>query len=357
MNPFTASDGLVDQVIGSAYQVVKYVATNMELLVRLSESLDTLEPIYDDIRAVVSIMNKVVNVSDNMAMVTAVSAAIPMLININNNMAALNTVEDNVVDLVELSHNITALLAVPGQVATMLNSQDFKNSVMVATTGNIALSGLMAIDGKAVPVNGRVLVRNQTNPVENGIYLAKVTAWVRAADATGSYLSTGNMVMVDGGNTYSGRIFRLATEGSIVPGTTPQSWLEVIPNATTTVTGMARAATKAEVATGANPHLFVSPKELAEYAGLGENNTLNSQGTGTSLVGSKIGAALGVKSLKAGSNITVTDDEAGSLVIAATGGGGGGGVANVGDVIDAILTDTNGILFDSEGHILYEETV
>ena len=357
MNPMSTSDGVVDQVLGSAYQVVKYVASNMELLIGLGESLDTLEPIYEDIQTVVSIKNQIINVSNNMSMITALAVIIPALTNIHNNMPALLKVSTNTDALVALSQNITQLLAVPGQVAEMLSSQDFKNSVVAATTGNITLSGLMTLDGKAIPVNGRVLVKDQTNPAENGIYLAKVTAWVRAADAVGTYLSTGNMVLVDSGNIQAGHIFRLATEGTITPGTTAQVWKDITPNASTLERGLARAATKAEVTAGSSTDLFVSPKELAEYTGLGEKNTLESKGTGTSLVGSKTGSALGVKSLKAVSNVTITDTADEVTINATSSGGGSGGVANVGDVIDAILTDTNGILFDSEGHILYKETV
>ena len=41
MNPY-GNDMIVDQVIGSAYQVVRYVATNMEAIITLAESLDPL---------------------------------------------------------------------------------------------------------------------------------------------------------------------------------------------------------------------------------------------------------------------------------------------------------------------------
>lgn len=47
MNPMTTSDGQVDQIIGSAYQVIKYVAANMETLISLAESVD---PMVDSIR-------------------------------------------------------------------------------------------------------------------------------------------------------------------------------------------------------------------------------------------------------------------------------------------------------------------
>jgi hypothetical protein len=48
----------------------------------------------------------------------------------------------------------------------------WKQSVLTATTANIILSGLQTIDSIVVVAGDRVLVKNQTNQAENGIYLA-----------------------------------------------------------------------------------------------------------------------------------------------------------------------------------------
>lgn len=53
----------------------------------------------------------------------------------------------------------------------------------VATTANITLSGLQAIDGYTTLAGDRVLVKNQTNAYENGIYLANASTWTRSSDA------------------------------------------------------------------------------------------------------------------------------------------------------------------------------
>lgn len=57
-----------------------------------------------------------------------------------------------------------------------------KAPVKIHTVGNITLSGLQAINGYTTLANDRVLVRNQTDGTENGIYNAKNGAWVRATD-------------------------------------------------------------------------------------------------------------------------------------------------------------------------------
>ena len=57
-----------------------------------------------------------------------------------------------------------------------------KGTVRVATTANITLSGTQTIDGVSVIAADRVLVKNQTAPAENGIYVCAAGAWSRASD-------------------------------------------------------------------------------------------------------------------------------------------------------------------------------
>src|SRR5258708_22563853 len=60
-----------------------------------------------------------------------------------------------------------------------------KAPCLVATTANIVLSGVQTIDGVTVG-NGaqRVLVKNQTDQITNGIYLPNTGTWTLAPDAT-----------------------------------------------------------------------------------------------------------------------------------------------------------------------------
>lgn len=60
---------------------------------------------------------------------------------------------------------------------------DPKQSVVAATTANIAsLSGTMTIDGVALQVGDRVLVKNQTTASQNGVYVVASGSWTRADD-------------------------------------------------------------------------------------------------------------------------------------------------------------------------------
>jgi hypothetical protein len=59
----------------------------------------------------------------------------------------------------------------------------WKQPVIAATTANITLFGTQTIDTVPVLAGERVLVKNQTNSYENGIYVAASGAWARSADA------------------------------------------------------------------------------------------------------------------------------------------------------------------------------
>jgi hypothetical protein len=74
-----------------------------------------------------------------------------------------------------------------------------KAQVAVATTGPITLVGLQIIDTTYTTLAGdRVLVKNQANPIKNGIYIASTGSWARAADmpygsdAQGAYMAVAN---------------------------------------------------------------------------------------------------------------------------------------------------------------------
>lgn len=105
-------------------------------------------------------------------------------------------------------------------VDSVVQGLDIKESVKVATTENIALSGVISIDGVALSAGDRVLVKNQTNAAENGIYLANEGAWTRAVDASDGKVSSGMFTFVEEGTINANSGFVLATDGEIVVGTT-----------------------------------------------------------------------------------------------------------------------------------------
>lgn len=147
---------------------------------------------------------------------------------------------------------------VASYVADELAKLDRKQSVRVATTTNIVLSGAQAIDGIAVVAGNRVLVKSQTLAKDNGIYVAANSAWVRAKDAdANAEVTSGLIVSVEEGTTLANTIWQLITDGGIVLGTTALAFQNITQ-------GFAPINSPALVDPTANtPSIFDSSKLLA----------------------------------------------------------------------------------------------
>lgn len=104
---------------------------------------------------------------------------------------------------------------------------DFKDSVRAATTANITLSGTQTVDGVALAAGDRVLVMNQTNGANNGIYVVATGAWTRATDAdTSAKVTTGMITFVEEGTVNAGKQFVLNTPMPITLGTTSLTFVQ-----------------------------------------------------------------------------------------------------------------------------------
>lgn len=108
------------------------------------------------------------------------------------------------------------------QIVEAMAKMDFKHSVLVATTANIALSGVQTIDGVLLPADARVLVKNQAAAKENGLYVVSSTGvWKRTQDAdTSVEVTPGLFVSVEAGTVNGDSVWQLVTDAPIVLGTT-----------------------------------------------------------------------------------------------------------------------------------------
>lgn len=105
--------------------------------------------------------------------------------------------------------------------AAVAGNRDFKDSVRVATTADITLSGTQTIDGVSVVAGNRVLVKNQSTAADNGIYVCASGSWSRSTDADASAEVTAGMVLpVTEGTTNGDKLFMLTTNDTITLGST-----------------------------------------------------------------------------------------------------------------------------------------
>jgi len=72
------------------------------------------------------------------------------------------------------------------RVDSFVASLAIKAPCKVVTNTNLTLSGEQSVNGTAVTAGDRVLVKDQTDPIENGIYNVETSAWARAADFDGN---------------------------------------------------------------------------------------------------------------------------------------------------------------------------
>jgi hypothetical protein len=103
----------------------------------------------------------------------------------------------------------------------------YKRSARVATTQNGALATAFAngqtIDGIVLATGDRILIKDQTNGAENGIYIVNASgAPTRAIDVnTDAHMVAGLMVYVREGTVNAKGTWKLTTTGAVTLGTTP----------------------------------------------------------------------------------------------------------------------------------------
>jgi hypothetical protein len=154
-----------------------------------------------------------------------------------------------------------------------------KAPVRCATTANITLSGYQTIDGitlAAGDTNLRVLVKNQTSAVDNGIWDAGSGAWTRAIDCNGTQdLVTGTSVKIISGTTYANTFWSLTTTGDILPGTTSQAWAVFLDGATSAAAAAVSAATATAQAAIATAQAAIATAAAATSHVLQDNPIIN----------------------------------------------------------------------------------
>lgn len=158
--------------------------------------------------------------------------------------------------LIDPSVVLATRATVDQRIAEELAKLDGKPSVKVTTTAAIALTGLQTIDGVALVAGDRVLVKDQAAAKDNGIYVAAVGAWARAADADASIeVTPGLFVSVEQGTANADSIWQLVTDGPITLGTTGLAF-EMFAGKTGMAAGTYRSVTvnaRGQVTGGSNP--------------------------------------------------------------------------------------------------------
>jgi hypothetical protein len=117
----------------------------------------------------------------------------------------------------------------------------WKAPVRVASTTNVSTAAPGAtIDGVAIAANDRVLLKDQTTPAQNGLWVwnGAAVAMTRTADAdaTGE-LAPGTAVSVTEGTVNGDEVWMITSDAAITVGTTGQTWGQLGGGGTTYTAG------------------------------------------------------------------------------------------------------------------------
>jgi hypothetical protein len=210
-----------------------------------------------------------------------------------------------------------------GQLVALINGLDMKASVRVASTANIAVASALingaTMDGVTLSTGDSVLLKDQTTPAENGVYVVAASgAASRRSDADASAEVTGGLtVWVNEGTVNGDTQWTLTTNDTITLGTTGLTFSQTDAGAVTvdsslTKTGkqLSRAALTGDVTASAGSNattIAAGAVSLSKMANLAANSVIGNL-TGSSAVPAAVGA-----SAAGGTSNVVTRDASGNL--------------------------------------------
>lgn len=139
---------------------------------------------------------------------------------LNPNIRSDDTFADGIIRSRMLHQEVAVLIAAQG-------GWQPKIAVACASTGNLVLSGEQTIDG-VLTAASRVLVKDQTLPANNGIYVTGAGAWTRATDADTAAELGYAFVPIGGGTTNSNTSYVCTSAtAAITLGVTALTWTQL----------------------------------------------------------------------------------------------------------------------------------
>jgi hypothetical protein len=182
-----------------------------------------------------------------------------------------------------------------------------KAECQVTTTVNITLSSLQTIDGYTTLVGDRVLVKNQTNQTENGIYVAATSAWARSSDANTYASLVSAFTFIQNGSTQqnSGWACTIPTSGTL--GVTNITWAQLASaSAYFAGTGLSLASYTFSIAnTGVSAASYGTSSSVPTLAINAQGQVTSASNTAIAIANTQV-SGLGTMSTQNANNVSIT---------------------------------------------------
>lgn len=190
-------------------------------------------------------------------------------------------------------------------VDTVAQGLDTKASVVAGTTANITLSGTQTVDGVVLIAGDRVLVKNQTAPADNGLYLCAAGSWTRTTDMDTWAEVPGAYVFVEGGSTLADTGWVCTSNAGGTIGVTAIVWAQFsgAGSGVSSINFGSTGLTPSGVTTGA---ITVSGTLAVGNGGTGVSTSTGTTNVVLSNSPTLVTPALGTPSALVGTNITGT---------------------------------------------------
>ena len=154
----------------------------------------------------------ITNSTINSTTIGAITPSTGVFTNIATTTGTISTTPSAATDIANKQYVDYALLGI-----------SWKAPAKAATTTNITLSGPQTIDTVSVVAGDTVLVKNQTNTAENGIYTVQTGAWTYAVGSTTWAQYIGAVIYIVAGGQATAAFYTTAQPGGTL-GVTAMNW-------------------------------------------------------------------------------------------------------------------------------------
>jgi len=154
----------------------------------------------------------ITNSTINSTTIGAITPSTGVFTNIATTTGTISTTPSAATDIANKQYVDYALLGI-----------SWKAPAKAATTTNITLSGPQTIDTVSVVAGDTVLVKDQTNPAQNGIYFVQTGAWTYATGSTTWAQYVGAVIYIVAGGQATAAFYTTAQPGGTL-GTTAMNW-------------------------------------------------------------------------------------------------------------------------------------